>query len=55
MTGSEKKMYLLPTTKEGWRQMEYTMVGVVVATLMGFSVLVGMKIGWNYGIAACVL
>ncbi len=55
MTNSGKKpgFSLLPKTDEGWMQMQYTIIGIVVSTIMGFSVLVGMKIGWAYGLAAC--
>ena len=43
----------LPTTKEGWLQLEYTMVGVMVTLVCGFMLLVGMKIGYNYGASIC--
>jgi hypothetical protein len=47
------ELSLLPKTKEGWMQLEYTMVGIVVSTLMGAMFLFGLKVGWQYGIHAC--
>ncbi len=48
------KIKLLPTTPDGWMQMEFTMVGIVIATFMGAALLFGMKIGFQYGLQSCV-
>ncbi|MFH1404016.1 MAG: hypothetical protein ABIH11_07095 [Candidatus Altiarchaeota archaeon] len=41
---------MLPKTKEGFMQLEFTLVGIVVSTLVGAAFLIGMKIGYEYGL-----
>lgn len=43
---------LLPKTKDGWMQVEYTLLGIVLTTLFAAFYLVGMKLGFEYGLAA---
>jgi hypothetical protein len=49
-----RKQGFLPTTKDGWMQFEYTMIGVMVTLVAGAMFLIGMKIGYGYGLQACI-
>ena len=48
------KSSLMPKTKEGWMQLEYTLVGIVVTTLMAAMFLLGLKYGFQYGLNAII-
>jgi hypothetical protein len=43
---------LLPTTKEGWMQFEFMMIGIIVTCLMAGMFLAGIKVGYGYGLRA---
>ena len=41
---------MLPKTKDGFMQLEYTLVSVVVTTFVAGAFLLGMKVGYEYGL-----
>ncbi|MFC2162917.1 hypothetical protein ACFLRF_04480 [Candidatus Altiarchaeota archaeon] len=43
-------IFPFPKTEEGRMQLQYTMVGIVISTLIGAAFLMGFQVGFEYGV-----